>query len=422
MCSELLRIPLDWLNAPVMGGVSLAMLLALAIAVGIFKLLTWGRKANRSADAWAYVPGLVIIAAAILLIPRFVPAIPIRGYGVMVLLGSVTGLMMAASRARQVGLSPEMIYSLAFGMFVCGIIGARLFFVIEYWEARFQFGTWQQTLIEIVKFTEGGLVVYGSLIGATVAFLVFTIRHRLPPLAISDLIAPSLLAGLAFGRIGCLLNGCCYGGESTHPWAVTFPRESMPYAEQVAAGRMFGFALAETPYKDQRPVVSTVDERLQSTTDLDVGMTIAKINGLSISGLGQAHQVLFEAAAAERSLNIETSEQVEIRVPAATLPERSLPVHPTQIYSAINAALLSCVLWLYFPWRRRDGEVTALMLTAYPVARFLLEDIRIDESAVFGTGLSISQNISIVLFVLALGLWVYLRRQSPHRATFADAT
>ena len=59
------------------------------------------------------------------------------------------------------------------------------------------------------------------------------------------------------------------------------------------------------------------------------------------------------------------------------------------------------------------------MLTIYPISRFLLEIIRIDESAVFGTGLSISQNISLVLFVLALGLWVVLRRQKPHRAVFA---
>ena len=146
MCSELFRIPLDWLNSPVMGGVSVGMLLALAIGVGILKLLAWGRKTKRSAEAWGYVPGLAIVAAALLIIPRFVPAIPIRGYGVMVLLGSLTGLLMATHRARQRNLSPEVIYSLAFGMFICGILGARLFFVIEYWETRFQFGDWGKTL------------------------------------------------------------------------------------------------------------------------------------------------------------------------------------------------------------------------------------------------------------------------------------
>ena len=260
MCSELLRIPLDWLNTPITGSISLAMLLALALVVGIVKLLAWGRKTDRRRDAWTYVPGLLILVAALLIVPRIVPAIPIRGYGVMVLLGSVTGLAMAAHRARQMKLPAEVIYSLAFGMFICGIVGARLFFVIEYWDTRFQFDDWRRTVVEMVKFTEGGLVVYGAFIGATLAFFAFTIRHRLPPLAMADLIAPSLLAGLALGRIGCLLNGCCYGGESTQPWAVAFPPNSMPYNEQVASGRMFGFKLAASPGKDPRPLIGIVDE------------------------------------------------------------------------------------------------------------------------------------------------------------------
>jgi len=423
MCSELLRIPLDWLNAPVIGSVSVATLLVLAIGVGILKLLAWGRKANRMADAWAYVPGLLIVAAALFLVPRFVPAIPIRGYGVMVLLGSITGFGMAAHRARQMNLSPDVLISLASGMFVCGLIGARLFFVIEYWDARFQQEEWRQTLLEIVKFTEGGLVIYGAFLGATLAFLVFTIRHRLPPLAIADLIAPSLLAGLAFGRIGCLLNGCCYGGESTQPWAVTFPQESSPYMEQVISGRLFGIKLVGSSNKDPRPVVGKVyPDWVPDKTGLKAGMKVTAINGTSIQSLDEAHEVLLTAYLRNSSLELENSQGEKFQLPAANPMPRSLPVHPTQIYSAVHAALLSWLLWSFYPFRRRDGEVTALMLTIYPISRFLLEIIRIDESAVFGTGLSISQNISIVIFLAAIGLWVYLRRQEPQRAAFGTAS
>ena len=397
------------------------MLLALAIGVGILKLLAWGRKTKRSAEAWGYVPGLAIVAAALLIIPRFVPAIPIRGYGVMVLLGSLTGLLMATHRARQRNLSPEVIYSLAFGMFICGILGARLFFVIEYWETRFQFGDWRKTLFEAVKFTEGGLVVYGALIGATVAFLWFTLRHRLSPLAMADLIAPSLLAGLAFGRIGCLLNGCCYGGESTQPWAVTFPRDSMPYMEQVAQGRMLGLRIAPTANDDELPTIASVDAGSPAANaGLAVGMKIAGVDKYRIENSRQLQETLFglsSTGGVPLRLKIAAGKTFEVAMPET--PPRSLPVHPTQIYSAVHAALLSWVLWSFYPFRRREGEVTALMLTIYPISRFLLEIIRIDESAVFGTGLSISQNISLVLFVLALGLWMVLRRQKPHRAVFA---
>ena len=71
----------------------------------------------------------------------------------------------------------------------------------------------------------------------------------------------------------------------------------------------------------------------------------------------------------------------EVRLPAITLPQRSLPVHPTQLYSSINAFLLCFFLLAFEPFKRHDGMVFALMLTIYPMARFLLEIIRTDESA-----------------------------------------
>jgi prolipoprotein diacylglyceryltransferase len=61
--------------------------------------------------------------------------------------------------------------------------------------------------------------------------------------------------------------------------------------------------------------------------------------------------------------------------------------------------------------RRRDGETIALLLTIHPITRFLLEIIRTDEPAVFGTGMSISQNISILLLACGLALWWYLSKQ-----------
>ena len=91
-------------------------------------------------------------------------------------------------------------------------------------------------------------------------------------------------------------------------------------------------------------------------------------------------------------------------------PQSSLPVHPAQLYSAVDALLLCLFLLAYYPYRRRDGEVFALMVTIHPIARFLQEIIRTDESAVFGTGLSISQNISLLMLVGAAGLWLYLTR------------
>jgi phosphatidylglycerol:prolipoprotein diacylglycerol transferase len=95
---------------------------------------------------------------------------------------------------------------------------------------------------------------------------------------------------------------------------------------------------------------------------------------------------------------------------------RSLPVHPTQIYSAIDGFLLLFFLLAYEPFQRRDGELLALLLTLHPISRFLLEVIRIDEASMFGTGLSISQLISIVGLAGAAVLWAYILRRPAAKA------
>ena len=99
-------------------------------------------------------------------------------------------------------------------------------------------------------------------------------------------------------------------------------------------------------------------------------MKIVRIDGAPIDNLDQAGQVLFAVFSAERSLTVETLEGELFELPAAVPLPRSWPVHPTQIYSSVHAALLSWVLWSFYPFRRRDGEVTALMLTIYPISRF----------------------------------------------------
>ena len=95
---------------------------------------------------------------------------------------------------------------------------------------------------------------------------------------------------------------------------------------------------------------------------------------------------------------------------------RSLPVHPTQVYSILDGLLLCLLLLAYSPLARRDGEVAALGITVYPITRFLIERLRSDEANILGTGMHISQNISLGLLALAAALWVYLLRQPPREA------
>ncbi|MGO9115052.1 MAG: prolipoprotein diacylglyceryl transferase family protein, partial [Thermoguttaceae bacterium] len=96
---------------------------------------------------------------------------------------------------------------------------------------------------------------------------------------------------------------------------------------------------------------------------------------------------------------------------AVTPRTRSLPVQPTQIYSTIDGLLLCLLLVCYAPFRRRDGEVFALLMSIYPVTRFLVESLRSDEAPALGTGLTISQNVSLMLLICAAALWLYVLRQ-----------
>lgn len=87
----------------------------------------------------------------------------------------------------------------------------------------------------------------------------------------------------------------------------------------------------------------------------------------------------------------------------------SLPVHPTQLYSVFDGLLLLALLTAYFPLRRRDGEVMALLMVTYPVTRFLIEGLRDDEPPIFA-GMTLSQNISVAILACGLVAWYRLSR------------
>src|SRR5688572_27036224 len=255
MCSELFRIPITWGGVPIFG---VGVLLAIWAVVSAITLLSLVRRQGWTGEVWSSLPVMLLAGAVIVFLPRVFPeGLPVRGYGVMLLAGISAGVGLAIYRAQQAGLHPELIISLAVWLVVCGVIGARLFHVIEYWDTKFAGRPPVETLLEILNVPEGGLVIYGALFGGAVGLVAFTRKHRLPLLSMADLVAPSLLVGLAFGRIGCLLNGCCYGGQTDLPWAVTFPKSSVlfegsktglpryspPYADQAVHGELHGFRL-----------------------------------------------------------------------------------------------------------------------------------------------------------------------------------
>jgi phosphatidylglycerol---prolipoprotein diacylglyceryl transferase len=424
MLRTLFFIPLEIAGVPVFG---IGWLLAVWVIVSLV-LLGWiARKHGVGGEFWSYVPLLAVVAAAIVwLLPAVCEprGLPIRGYGAMLLVAVVSATSLLAWRAKRVGVEPDLMISLVFWMFVPGILGARLFYIIEYWP-EYQRESFGATLVALVNITQGGLVVFGSLIGGLLGMVLFVRKHRLPLLATADLLAPSLMLGLALGRVGCLLNGCCFGGPCDLPWAVTFPLGSPPYERQVfekktpGLGQLLGMTLAERPASP-----STVDwVEADSPADkagLRSGDRIQRIAGFAVRDSAEAYPLLLDVLRHQDAFVIETVDGRRLELTHLPTAPRSLPIHPAQGYSAINALLICLFLLAYDPFRRRDGELFALMLTIYPITRFLLEIIRTDESAVFGTGMSISQNVSLLILLAMLGLWAYVLRQ-PRGIAFAPA-
>ena len=143
----------------------------------------------------------------------------IHWYGVMVAIGFLAGLWTASRRSVREGIPGEKVIDLGPWLIVGALLGARTLYVISNWGDQFA----NQPFWEIFMIQHGGLVFYGGLAGASLACILFVRLKKLPLWKMADIMAPSIALGYVFGRIGCLLNGCCYGRACSLPWAIQFP-------------------------------------------------------------------------------------------------------------------------------------------------------------------------------------------------------
>lgn len=126
----------------------------------------------------------------------------------MLALAFIVASFLAAGRAKREGIQPDVIFNFCFLVFLFGIIGARLFYVIE------NLNYYLKRPLEMAMLWYGGLSWYGGLAAGAIAAFLYLKKKRLPGLKIVDLIIPFIALGQAIGRIGCLLNGCCFGRSS----------------------------------------------------------------------------------------------------------------------------------------------------------------------------------------------------------------
>ena len=129
----------------------------------------------------------------------------VYSYGLMLALAFLAGTWLAIQQANRQDLNPEVVFNLAFLAFIFGIIGARVFYVLE------NSGYYIKNPLEILMLQHGGLSWFGGLLlGVTIAIWYLKAKN-FPVYKMLDLISPFVALAQAIGRIGCLLNGCCYG-------------------------------------------------------------------------------------------------------------------------------------------------------------------------------------------------------------------
>lgn len=440
------------------------------------------RRQGWTAEVWNSLVVYVAVAAVIgFVLPRLyvvIPGVndaggqplrglPVRGYGTMLLMAVLSAVGLALLRARRRGFSADWVANLALWCIIPGMVGARLFHVIEYWPVHYG-PIWAEQgaaagLAAVLNVTQGGLVVYGSLLGGIAGIAFYAWRQNVRLLAVLDLLAPCFLLGLAFGRLGCFLNGCCFGGVCELPWAVRFPAGSFAYLNQLENGQLaiYGLRFREDPQHPQRlPVILEVAPgSAAARAGVKSGHHISAVNGVPLAAREGASPTAIlvteliqltddpvireggrgcvctpttpaqfngrvrssDSVARPESrnsvvLHLETDEGGDFTWESTgEVPQRSLHVHPAQLYSSLNALLLCLFLLAYEPFAGTEGELWAWLLTLYPVTRFVLEIIRADEPGSYG-GLTIAQVFSVGLFFLGIATWVYIlakRRSLP---------
>jgi len=405
--------------------------------------------------------------------------LPVNAYGVMLFITFIVCVWFLARWSRRTGanLPKERVQDLVIVCFLLGLAGARVTFMIQYHVP------WQQ----FFKIWEGGIVLYGGIIAGIFAFLAFYYlvlkRVGVSLWKLADAAAPPLALGIALGRIGCFLNGCCYGHVAPDdPWAAAFPILTCPAQDEVV--KRDGLQTL-TGFTTNASVVDRVEPlSAASRAGLQHGDRIVSVNGRPNAGLlivsgdpqplelaakvtrEQGAVVEDEGSGPDRELRITVEDPkafdpVRTKLKSALLftrayvrdtdtysdliahwprgdksldleverngqqihvgpfVPRTLGLHPTQVYETISMLLLMLLLLAFYPFRAYDGQVMTLFIACYAIHRFLNETLRNDTDVV-AFGMTLSQNISILMLLFAAALEFAHRRwgqRLPGRGT-----
>lgn len=165
----------------------------------------------------------------------------ITWYGVMMATGFLAGLVNWYFIGKKDNRDFSYCSDLLFWIMVAGLLGARVTYVLT------DIGHFMRNPIEIIMIWKGGLVYYGGFLGSGIALIIFARKHRENIVGLLDFVIVSVPLAHFFGRIGCFLNGCCYGKIWHGPFGVRFPAGSYAWYRHVDLGRISRFTAEALP-------------------------------------------------------------------------------------------------------------------------------------------------------------------------------
>jgi phosphatidylglycerol---prolipoprotein diacylglyceryl transferase len=291
-------------------------------------------------------------------------ALTVKSYGLMLVIGFLCAVWVIRRLSADFTPHPDMVTNAAVYALIAGLVGSRIFYVLHHLQ-EFR-GNW----LSVFAVWHGGLELLGGALPAMLIILAYIRHYRLPARKYMDVVAIGLLVALSFGRIGCFLNGCCYGRPANLPWAVTFPYNSPAYNSQVRP---------DIARERSQPYINLPDSYWRT----EEGVRYLK----------------------------DTKELDPSQRQAVTTGQfRALPVHPTELYESFGAAILAILLYSYWRFGKtvagkarkwyypRQGYVFGLMMILYGAMRFINEGIRDDNPFEFDH-MTISQNIAIAIAI-----------------------
>lgn len=142
----------------------------------------------------------------------------IYAYGAMLFLSFLVNIIWSFKESGREGIDPDHLFEIFILVIILSMLGARITYVFLNWNF-FQGEPWWK----IFAFREGGLTFYGGLIVAILGGFIYCQWRKISFLKLLDFMTPFIALGYAITRLGCFLNGCCYGQITDVPWGIIFP-------------------------------------------------------------------------------------------------------------------------------------------------------------------------------------------------------